>query len=145
LALRPENSARFEVQVQPFVIGAAEHGIELLAELACVRGGYVRIERLLVLPDFDNRDVIHARNLRAGFDADEALVLAAIRNVLLHEFCARGGVRRHDVDMRHDVNFALRSRFLGQRASRKAECGQHQRGPHGKQQSKQGSTRKIHL
>ena len=70
--------------MQALVVRATEHGIDLLAELACVCGGYVLVEGLLVLPDFDDGDVIAARDFRARFHSDEARILAGIHNVLLH-------------------------------------------------------------
>jgi len=41
------NRALFEEQMEALVIRASEHGIDLLSELPCVRGGNVRIVRLL--------------------------------------------------------------------------------------------------
>ena len=58
--------------MQALVVRASEHGIDLLAELPRVRGGYVLVESFLVLPDFDDGDVIAARDFRARFHSDEA-------------------------------------------------------------------------
>ena len=46
--------------VKSLVVRASKLRIDLLAELACVRGGNVFVEGFLILPDLDNRDVISA-------------------------------------------------------------------------------------
>ena len=99
--------------MKPLVVRASELRIDLLAELACVRGGNVLVESFLILPDFDDRDVISARYFRAGFHAHIALIFAGIRNILLDQFCASGRFRRDDIDVRDNVNPVMRGRFLG--------------------------------
>ena len=82
-----QNRALFHDVMKALVIRASEHGIDLLAELNGVRGGDVRIERLLGFPDFHDHMMIEARDLLVDLDAHAALFLAAVGNVLLQQFC----------------------------------------------------------
>ena len=106
--------------MKSLVVRATELGIDLLAKLSGVRGGHVLVEGFLILPDFDDGDVIAARDFRAGFHSHDARVLARIRNILLYQFCASGRFGRDDIDVRHDVNPVVRPRVLGERLPRKA-------------------------
>jgi hypothetical protein len=124
--------------VKPLVVRASELRIDLLAELACVRGSNVLVKGFLILPDFDDRDVISARYFRAGFHSHIALILARIRNILLDQFRARGRFRRDDIDVRHDVNHVMRRRFLGCRAPRETECAQNQNSTDARQKPSHG-------
>ncbi len=110
--------------VKALVVWATELGINLLAELARVRGGYVLVKSFLVLPDFDDRDVIAARDFRAGFHSHDARIFARIHNVLLNQFCARGRLWRDDIDVRHDVNPVVRARLLSERLPNKSAGSQ---------------------
>lgn len=104
--------------MKPLVVRASELGIDLLAELARMLRGNMRVEGFPVLPDFYDGDVIAARNFRAGFHSHDAWVLARIGNILLDQFCAGRRLGRDDIDVRDDVNLVLRSRLLSQHPPR---------------------------
>jgi hypothetical protein len=115
-----QNRALFEDVMKALVIGASEHGIELVAELNGVRGGDVRIVCLLGFLDFHDHMMIEARDLLVDLDAHAALFLAAVGNVLLQQFFAGGHIRPQEVGVRHNVNPVARPRFLRERLPGKA-------------------------
>jgi len=116
----------FEVRVKTLVVWASQHGIDLLAELLCVPGGDVLVEGFLVLPDLHDGDVIGPGDLRAGFYAHEALIFAAIGNILLYECCTCGRTGRCNIDVRHNENLVMPRHFLGNRPTRKPAHSQYQ-------------------
>src|ERR1700687_3423009 len=64
-----KNQASFRDRVQALIVGASQHGIDLLAELLGVGGGLMCFERLAVLPDLDQSEVVYPRNLNIDFHA----------------------------------------------------------------------------
>jgi len=124
--------------MKALVIWAPEHGIELVAELNGVRGGYVRVVGLLRFPDFDDHMMIEARDLLVDLDADAALFLAAVDDVLLQQFFAGGHIRAQQVGVGHHVNPVVRSRLLGERPPGKAAGDHKQHSPRAEQQHSHG-------
>ena len=54
--------------MEPLVVWAPEHRINLLAVFPRVGCGYVVVEGFLTLPDLDDDQMIRGRDLRAGLN-----------------------------------------------------------------------------
>src|SRR5262245_50847817 len=63
--------------IYPLIQRAARNRTERVAVLSRVRRGSVRIERLLVLPSFDDRKVIGPHRMLKNIETDVALFLSA--------------------------------------------------------------------
>ena len=59
VAANKENQCSFRDRVQALVVGTSQQRIDLFAELLGVGGGFVCFERLAVLPDLDQSEVVY--------------------------------------------------------------------------------------
>ena len=91
--------------MQPFIEGAAKHGVQFLSKLFGVGGDDVRFEGILTLPYLDEGEVIAALFVLQKLKAHNAGVLLAVGDIFLHQLdgIVQVATTSDDIDVRYRV------------------------------------------
>jgi len=125
-----------EYLVKALVKRAAQGRLDLFAELLGVRGRFMRIKRVLVLPDLDNGEMIDSIDLHKDLDAHRALFLARVLGILPEHLGRGGRIVRHSIHVDHNVDpIVVFGWLLRSGLTRETRRSQNQNHPDSEQQS----------